>query len=185
MHLKLRRKNQPSQVQLNAGILKDKAALKSLAQSDVILPEFKNIRGSPQYWLGAKRDLFATLRQLGKLTFFLSFFMADTRLLDLRIILTKTVDNIDLTEEEALEMTSTQVCRLIRLDPVTCSRHFSRKVELFTSEVLEKCPEVIGGMSDYFQVTEFQQRGTPHIHMMAFMGDFETRFSPTDDPEHN
>ena len=70
MYLKLRRKNQPSQVQLNAGILKDKAALKSLAQSDVILPEFKNIRGSPQYWLGAKRDLFATLRQLGQPIFF-------------------------------------------------------------------------------------------------------------------
>ena len=61
---------------------------------------------------------------------------------------------------------------------------FLSKVDLFTSEVLEKCPEVLGGMSDYFQVTEFQQRGTPHIHMMEYMGDFETRFGPKDDPEH-
>ena len=122
MYLKLRRKNVPNQVQLNAGILKGKVALKSLAQSDVILPELKSIRGSPQYWVAAKRDLFVTLRQLGKPTFFLSFSMADTKLLDLRIILSKTVDDRILSMEEAVDMTSTQVCRLIRLDPVTCAR---------------------------------------------------------------
>ena len=40
-------------------------------------------------------------------------------------------------------------------------------------------------MTDFFQVVEFQQRGSPHIHMMAYVDDFETLFGKKMDVDHD
>ena len=109
--------------------------------------------------------------------------MADTKWIDLRVILSKTVDNVVVSLKQAREITTNQVYRLIRLDPITCARYFNRKIEVFTKTVLKECKDVIGGMTDYFQVVEFPQRGSPHVHMMAYIDDFEKIFGDKNDPD--
>ena len=81
--------------------------------------------------------------------------MADTKWIDRRVILSKTVDKIVISTQEAINMTSKQLYRLIRSDPITCSRHFNRRVEVFITTVLQQCKEVVGGIKEYFQVVEF------------------------------
>ena len=125
MHVKLRVKKQ-SKKKLTAGVIRDFVELNDLAKDDIVFPEFKILRGSPQYWSHAKKDLFATLRQLGKPTFFLSFSMADMKWEDLKIILNEVVNNIKLSPQDASKLTKSEIYKLIRSDPITCARHFSR-----------------------------------------------------------
>ena len=61
LFFKLRIKRQPNQL-LTAGILRNKEHVNNLANSDFVIPEFKMIRGYPQYWHDAKKDIFAILR---------------------------------------------------------------------------------------------------------------------------
>ena len=48
MMVKLRIKKQSNRATLNAGTLRSKSDLNSLAKDDVVFPEFKILRGSPQ-----------------------------------------------------------------------------------------------------------------------------------------
>ena len=61
--------------------------------------------------------------------------------------------------------------RLVQSDPVTCVRHFDHRVSQFINTVLRNpdCP--LGVLKDYFYRVEFQQRGSPHIHMLAWITD--------------
>ena len=63
-----RMKKQRNYTPLNARMLKQNEIV-PLDKEDVIYPEFKMLRGSPQYWMRPNRDFFATLRQLGEPTF--------------------------------------------------------------------------------------------------------------------
>lgn len=53
----------------------------------------RNLRGSPQYWAQAKKDVFAMIRQLGIPTWFCSFSAAETKWTPLLICLSKLVRN--------------------------------------------------------------------------------------------
>ena len=57
--------------------------LKKLIQKDEALRFLQPIRGTPSYWQGAQKDLFAMLRQLGIPTWFCSFSAAEFRWKDI------------------------------------------------------------------------------------------------------
>ena len=60
-------------------------------------------------------------------------------------------------------------CRLIQSDPVTCARHFDYQVNHFLTDFLFSSAEPLGKISDWFYRVEYQQRGSPHIHMLLWL----------------
>lgn len=129
----------------------------------------RTLRGSPAYWENAKRDVFAMIRQLGIPTWFCSFSAAETKWVSVLKILHKTLFNKILTDEEIGNLTWEEKCDLIRKDPVTCARYFNHRFQVFLSHVLKGITHPLGKIKDYFYRVEFQQRGSPHVHMLIWV----------------
>lgn len=129
----------------------------------------RTLRGSPPYWEQAKRDVFAMIRQIGIPTWFCSFSAAETKweplLKSLFTFVNKRVPNL----EEVRNLSWQEKCTLIKTDPVTCARYFYHRVQSFVNNVLKHSSMPIGKMTDFFYRVEFQQRGSPHIHMLIWI----------------
>ncbi|KAJ8018963.1 hypothetical protein HOLleu_42737 [Holothuria leucospilota] len=132
---------------------------------------FRSLRGSPPYWENSKKELFAMIRQLGIPTWFMSFSAAETRWLHLLRILGRTLQNKELTDSEILNMSWQEKSDFIQSDPGTCSRHFDYSVRRLISDVMQSSYRPVGDIIDYFYRIEFQQRRSPHIHMLAWIKD--------------
>ena len=130
---------------------------------------FKQIRNSPAYLETRKRDVFAMIRQLGLPTWFMSLSSADTKWIDLLKMLATLNQKVDYSDEQIANLTWEQKTKLIQSDPVTCARYFDHRVQTFISVVLNSDHEPLGKLTDYFYRVEFQQRGSPHIHMIAWV----------------
>ena len=114
-----------------------------------------------------KEDVFAMIRQLSLPTWFMSLSAADTRWTDLLKMLAKLSDGIEYSEKELDEMTWQEKTKLVQKDPVTGSRYFEHIIQEFLNTILKRDCEPIGKVKDYFYRVEFQQRGSPHIHMLV------------------
>ena len=57
-------------------------------------------------------------------------------------------------------------CCLIQSDPVTCVWHFDYQVNQFPTKFLLSSAEPLGKISVWFYRVEYQQRESPHIHML-------------------
>ena len=131
----------------------------------------RTLRGSPPYWEQAKRDVFSMIRQIGIPTWFCSFSAAETKWEPLLKSLAKFVQGKDLTTEEVNSLSWQEKCILIKSDPVTCTRYFDHRVQIFIRDVLKHKSNPIGEIVDFFYRVEFQQRGSPHIHMLVWIKD--------------
>lgn len=60
---------------------------------------------------------------------------------------------------------------LIKSDPVTCVRYFHFAFHTFLTMFLQNNLNQIGSLQDYFYRIEFQQRGSPHVHMLVWIED--------------
>lgn len=134
----------------------------------------RSLRGSPPYWEKAKKDIFAMIRQLGIPTWFCSFSAAETKWIPLLKTLGQLVENVSYTDEEISNMSWEQKSKLIKSDPVTCARYFDFRFQKFFAEVLCHKTHPIGIIEDYFYRIEFQQRGSPHVHMLVWIKDAPT-----------
>ena len=130
---------------------------------------FRTLRNSPVYLEKRKKDVFAMIRQLGLPTWFGSFSSADTKWLDLLKVLGNLNDGKNYSEEELEHMSWHEKTRLVQRDPVTCSRFFDYRVQQFIRIVLKSNFHPIGKISYYFYRVEFQQRGSPHIHILIWI----------------
>ena len=61
-------------------------------------------------------------------------------------------------------------CHYLRSNPVTAARHFDTRVQLFLKHFLMN-PNLspLGKITDYKYRIEFQHRGSPHVHMLAWV----------------
>lgn len=141
----------------------------SLVKLDEGYNIFRTLRNSPPYLAKRKKDLMAMIRQLGFPTYFVSLSAADTRWTDLLSILGKLVDNKEYTEQELKQMDWATKTRLIQADPVTCVRFFDNRLQHFITHVLKIPLQPIGQLKDSFVRIEFQQRGSPHAHIMFWI----------------
>lgn len=70
-------------------------------------------------------------------------------------------------------MSFSEKCRLIGSDPVTCSRYFDNRIRLLFKHLFfgEYGPFVKAGykITDYYWRTEFQTRGSPHVHGLLWI----------------
>ncbi|KAJ8017840.1 hypothetical protein HOLleu_44503 [Holothuria leucospilota] len=156
---------------LTAKDFKDIQRVQEILSLDEGFRVFRTLRGSPPYWENAKKELFAMIRQLGIPTWFMSFSAAETQWVHLLKILGRTLQNKEFTDSDILNMTWQEKSDLIQSDPVTCSRHFDYSVHRFISDVMQSSYHPVGHIIDYFYRVEFQQRGSPHIHMLAWIKD--------------
>ena len=142
----------------------------SLVRLDEGYRIFKTIRNSPQYWEQQKKDVVAMIRQLGIPTLFLSFSANDLHWTELIVTLGKLVDNTDYTKALNNNSLSWETrSPLVQSDPVTCVRHFDHRVSQFIQTVFKHPNSPLGEMEDYLYRVEFQQRGSPHIHMLVWI----------------
>lgn len=111
------------------------------------------------------------IKQLGTPTWFCSISAAETKWVPLLQCLAKLIKQKVLREAEAIEMNWQEKCELIRCDPVTCARYFDNRIQCFLNSVLKSESQPIGEIVDYFGRIEFQQRGSPHIHLLVWIKD--------------
>ncbi|XP_062592424.1 uncharacterized protein LOC134253849 [Saccostrea cucullata] len=131
---------------------------------------FRTLRNSPAYLSSKKKDVFAMIRQLGLPTWFISLSSADTRWQDLLKTLA-TLDGKTLSQEELEDLNWSEKSKLVKQDPVTCARFFDNRVQLFINTVLKSPHNPLGVVTDVFRRVEFQNRGSPHIHMLVWTSD--------------
>ena len=154
---------------ITAAEARDPAYLERLVKLDEGYCIFRQLRNSPAYLEKRKKDIFAMIRQLSLPTWFVSLSAADTRWNDLLKMLAKLNDAIEYSDKDVEALTWQEKTRLVQKDPVTCSRYFDHRVQEFLNTVLKNEIEPIGKVLDFFYRVEFQQRGSPHIHMLIWI----------------
>ena len=97
----------------------------------------------------------------------MSLSAADTRGTDLLKILAKLNNGVDYSDKDIEGLTWQEKTRLVQKDPLTCSRYFDQRVEKFLNTILKSDCEPTGKLRDFFYRVEFQQHGSPHIHMLG------------------
>ena len=168
VNLAVRRcKNQGKKI--TAAEARDPAYLERLVKLDEGYCIFRQLRNSPAYLEKRKKDIFAMIRQLSLPTWFVSLSAADTRWNELLKMLAKLNDAIEYSDKDVEALTWQEKTRLVQKDPVTCSRYFDHRVQEFLNTVLKNEIEPIGKVLDFFYRVEFQQRGSPHIHMLIWI----------------
>ncbi|CAG9773736.1 unnamed protein product [Ceutorhynchus assimilis] len=126
----------------------------------------RNLRGSSAYWKTALNELLAQIRCLGPPTYFLTFSCNDVNWPDMRKALLiadgRPNDNPD-------DLNLIQAQRLIENYPAIVSRHFMIRVNALM-RFLRSDNEVLGGpLKDFWWRIEFQNRGSPHLHMLTWI----------------
>ena len=154
---------------ITAAEARDSSYVDKLVNLDEGYYIFRQLRNSPAYLETRKKDIFAMIRQLSLPTWFMSLSAADTRWTDLLRMLAELNDQIDYSEQELENLSWQEKTKLVQKDPVTCSRYFDHRVQEFLNTVLKSSCEPIGKLLDYFYRVEFQQRGSPHIHMLVWI----------------
>ena len=109
------------------------------------------------------------IRQLSLPTWSMSLSAADTRWTDLLRMLAKLNDGMEYSEKEVNDLTWQEKTKLVQKDPVTCSRYFDHRVQEFLNTVLKSACDQVGQVKDFFCRVEFQQRGSPRIHMVVWI----------------
>ncbi|CAB4033998.1 Hypothetical predicted protein, partial [Paramuricea clavata] len=163
------RKCQRNSSTITAGQLKQPGALDNMIHHDQGFKFLRAVRGSPPYFEKAKKDIFAMIRQLGSASLFCSFSSAETQWTHLLRIFGKLVDNKTYTDTELENLNWEEKSRLIQSDPVTCARHFDYQVHKFLQNFLLSSAAPLGKIADWFYRVEYQQKGSPHIHMLIWL----------------
>jgi hypothetical protein len=155
------------------------------------------MRGTSMYYEAAKRNLMATLRQKGAPTLFITLSSAEYQWEGLLKSVYETVHGELATDEIIKSMSPAEKNRLITDNVVQTTVHFQKRIEKIITKLmqpgfLEKStnpntsnlpPNPIpsntpkGQKEDddsnpsYFYRIEFQARGAPHVHLLAWLKD--------------
>ncbi|XP_072041446.1 uncharacterized protein [Amphiura filiformis] len=156
---------------ITASMLRNHEEVKGLIRRDEGYRFLAKIRGTPAYWEKSKRDVFAMIRQLGIPTFFFFFSAADRRWIDIDNGILISQGKQPMTAEQHKNMTWEDHCKIIMSNPATAARMFQQRVHALINDVILSPANPIGKVEDYYYRTEFQQRGWPHIHMIAWVKD--------------
>lgn len=116
------------------------------------------------------------LRQLGTPTFFCTFSAAEMRWPEV-ITAIKAQQGEQVNFEELDWPTK---CHILNSNPVTAMRMFDKRIDALVRDLLMSPAHPIGEVIDYFYRVEYQARGSPHIHLLAWIKD-APKFDEDDD----
>ncbi|XP_078586291.1 uncharacterized protein LOC144868192 [Branchiostoma floridae x Branchiostoma japonicum] len=125
----------------------------------------KSIRGTSAFWRQVKLDLFAQLAHLGAPTWFVTLSANDHHWSDLYTVLAKTSASQNIIHPDNL--TNSQKAQLLATNPITAARHFQHRFQTFFNTYLRK-EQALGKITDFFYRIEWQDRGSPHVHMLLW-----------------
>ena len=138
-----------------------------LIEQDLGYRDLTGIRSSDDHLEKSRKDILAMMRQLGVPSLFVTFTAADTHWVEVLKMLSKTVHNKDLSDEELQALTREQRAELIRNDPVTTARYYKHRMDALFNFMIKHGPNLFGGeLVHHCFVEEFQKRGTPHRHAL-------------------
>ncbi|XP_076393046.1 uncharacterized protein LOC143266003 [Megachile rotundata] len=124
----------------------------------------RNIRGSVSYWKRCCSELIAMVRSLGPPTWFATFSCNDLNWPDMLKALLLS-DGRPITEFENL--TFADRLKLVQKYPVVIARQFTVRVNALMQYL--KNSHCLGGVViDFWYRIEFQNRGSPHLHMLIW-----------------
>ena len=155
------------QMELTAGEIRDN--LRDFIRQDLEIHFMQKIRGSPAYFSKIFYDLLGMIRHLGPSTWFITLSAADLKWVEsLKVI--GEQQGVALTAQAVELMSWEEKCHYLRSNPVTAARHFDTRVQLFLKHILMN-PNLspLGKITDYKYRIEFQHRGSPHVHMLAWV----------------
>jgi hypothetical protein len=157
-------------MQINVGEVRNADRLKEmLARDEAFLCKFMHtVRGSCMYFQRLTYDVLAMIRQFGPATWFLTLSSADLQWPDVIQALARQ-RGLSLTEQEVQELSWQQRNDLLAQNPVTAARHFEYRVMKFFGTFLKSTANPIGKITHYVIRTEFQQRGSPHVHCLIWV----------------
>ena len=135
---------------ITAGEARNSDYLDKLVNLDEGYYIFRQLRNSPAYLKARKKDIFAMIRQLSLLTWFVSLSAADTKWTDLLQMLAKLNNGLDYSDKDIEGLTWQEKTRLVQKDPVTCSRYFDHRVKEFLNTILKSDCEPIGKLRHFF-----------------------------------
>lgn len=152
-------------------ILAGNVKVEDLIQHDEGYRFLKAERNSPVYWEDIKKRIMAMIRQFGIPTFFITLSAAETKWKPLlKALLTNKLKR-NVSDAEVENLTFIEKVTLIKEDPVACARYFDYRVRqlftLFKKNYIFQHHCII----DYYKRTEFQDRGSPHVHMLIWLKD--------------
>ena len=114
-----------------------------------------------------KKDIFAMIRQLSLPTWLMSLSAADTKWTDLLKMLAKLNNGVSYTDIDIEGLTWQEKNKACSERPSDI--YFDHRVQEFLNTILKSNCEPIGKLRDFFYRVEFQQRGSPHIHMLVWI----------------
>lgn len=119
-----------------------------------------------------KKNLFARIRQLGRAHFSVTLSCAKVLWLELIKLLKLTHDKVEITLDEAANLSNTEKHRLVREDPSTTFQYFNRRVSEQMKMLFAKDgPFGTHTPSHYYLRVEFQHRGSPQVHIILWLRD--------------
>ncbi|XP_063979337.1 uncharacterized protein LOC135163656 isoform X2 [Diachasmimorpha longicaudata] len=131
----------------------------------------RSIPNSAYYWAERKRDLFAMIRQYGKPTVFFTISANEIGWPKLLQSLHNLKNNSEISAEQAAELHYIEKSTLINEDAVTCAIYFNKLVNVIMKILQSKrfSPFKQYRVLHYFKRIEFQHRGSPHAHILAWL----------------
>ena len=168
---------------ITAEKLLDKEQREDIRRQDDGYHIYKDIPNTPPYFEKLGKELRAMVRQLGNPTIFISLSSADTSWVPLQQALGLLLDEAVYSENFIKEeMTFEQKCQQVSSHPAACSRYFHHRVQKFFKYIIMGPHSPFGNVIDYAHRTEFQKRGSPHIHGLLWI-DNAPKFNISSDKE--
>lgn len=135
----------------------------------------RKLRGSSAYWRTALNELVAQIRLLGPPTYFVTFSCNDLHWPDMKKALL-IADGRPNEDPQSLDALATQV--VVEKYPAIVSRHFMIRVSALM-KFIRRNTEIFGGqVEDFWWRIEFQNRGSPHLHMVLWIKDHPSFDTP-------
>ena len=125
-----------------------------------------SVKRTPAYWKQFLHEVLAMMKQLGKPTYFLNLSCADLKWDELPYIINK-LSNFNLADEEIRNLTYQQRPKLLNDNPVLVTTHVQYKMQVSFKEIV---PDGSLGKTKYYALCiEFQEGGSPHVHVFVWI----------------
>lgn len=122
-----------------------------------------SIPGSPKYWTSQLGRCTAICESLGVPHFMITLTMNEWLWSEVQDLNTMIAAVLDLPEDHATKT-------LFRHAPTECDRIFVARLHWFHTNVLDKGdPDMYGPLDMWLTRVEFQERGSPHAHIIIWM----------------
>lgn len=164
----------------------NEVGLENLEKHNKSYSVYKNCRGTAMYFQKMKKDAMATLRQLGSPTLFFTLSFAEFQSDQLFHQVVETVLNRKISKKEFVEMNfaTSERNKVIKDNVVQTTITFEKRLQkLLLILTNEGFPSNDSGskyhVSDFFYRIEFQQRGSPHAHLMLYLQDENGESAPS------